>query len=62
MKVRALTLVGYEGKRYAEGEEFEHKDPKIAIEHNLVELVKNGKESKSNGVKGNDTEVQGQAS
>lgn len=55
MRVKALTLVSYEGKRYAEGEEFEHKDPKLAIEHNLIELVKGGKESKSNGIKGSDT-------
>lgn len=55
MRVKALTLVSYEGKRYTEGEEFEHKDPKLAIEHNLIELVKGGKESKSNRDKGSDT-------
>ncbi len=55
MKVKALTLVSYEGKRYAEGQEFEHKSPELAVEHGLIKIVEGGKESKSKGTKGNDS-------
>ena len=47
MKVIALTNVSYNGKRYAEGEEFEHKSPELAVEHGLIKIVEGGKESKS---------------
>ena len=49
MKVQALTDIRYGGKKYAEGETFEHKSPELAIEHGLLKIVESGKE-KSKGV------------
>jgi len=61
MKVIALTNVSYEGKRYSEGQTFEHKSPELAVEHGLIKIVEGGKESKSKGTKGSDSATETEA-
>lgn len=52
MKVIAIENVRYEGKVYAKGKDFEHKDPIKAIELGLVKLAEDGEEVDSSGVEG----------
>ena len=59
MKVIAIESVRHEGKVYVSGEEFDHKDPKKAIELGLVKLAEDGEESASSGVGGSDKKAKG---
>lgn len=61
MKVVAIGNVRYEGKVYLNGQEFDHKDPKKAIELGLLKAVEDGKESESSGVGGSDKKAKGKA-
>ncbi len=61
MKVIAITNVSYEGKRYLEGETFEHKSPQLAVEHGLIKIVEGGKESKSKRAERSDSATETEA-